>query len=66
MITSTEPNVAITGRYSIPETCKALGIHRNTLRLYTLEGKIKCGFRKASRKKFYTGAEILKFWRAVL
>lgn len=48
MITSTEPNVSATGRYSIGETCAALGIHRNTLCRYTEQGLIKCGFRRAA------------------
>lgn len=66
MITSIEPQVAPTGRYSIVDTCKLLGIHRNTLRLYTQAGLIKCGFRRCSGKKFYAGTEILRFWRAVM
>ena len=66
MIAPEEPRVAATGRYSIPETCRALGIHRNTLRLYTQGGLIKCGFRRANGKKFYTGAEILRFWKATM
>lgn len=64
MITPDEPKVAPTGRYSITDTCKMLGIHRNTLRLYTLAGKIKCGFRRHSGRKFYFGSEILRFWKA--
>ena len=49
MITPEEPRVAATGRYNITETCRALGICRNTLRRYTEEGKIKCGFRRRCR-----------------
>lgn len=64
MITSVEPNVLESGRYSVMETCAALGIHRNSLRKYTEMGLIKCGFRKLSARKFYAGREILKFWRA--
>lgn len=64
MITSDEPRVAPTGRYSINDTCRALGIHRNSLRRYTEEGLIKCGFHRCGRKKFYQGTEILRFWRA--
>lgn len=64
MITSKEPDVSATGRYSIGETCAALGIHRNTLCRYTEQGLIKCGFRRATARKFYLGQEILRFWRA--
>lgn len=66
MITSIEPNVSDSGRYSVMETCAVLGIHRNSLRKYTEMGLIKCGFRKLKARKFYTGREILKFWRAQL
>ena len=66
MLTATEPQVSPTGRYSVTETCRVLGIHRNTLRLYTRDGKIKCGFPRHTGKKFYAGAEILKFWRATM
>lgn len=64
MITSEEPKVSPNGRYSIGEACKALGIHRHTLQKYTENGWIKCGFRRNTYRKFYTGTEILKFWRA--
>ena len=66
MITPIEPIVNELGRYSVMETCAALGIHRNSLRKYTEQGLIKCGFRKLSARKFYSGREILKFWRAQL
>lgn len=66
MITAIEPQVSETGRYSVTETCKVLGIHRNSLKKYTEQGLIKCGFRKQTARKFYSGREILKFWRAQL
>ena len=61
---STEPQVSGTGRYSVTETSKALGIHRCTLLRYTESGSIKCGFRRTNARKFYLGSEILRFWRA--
>lgn len=64
MITAIEPAVTATGRYSVGQTCSALGIHRNTLRNYTNSGLIKCGFRRESGRKFYLGSEILRFWKA--
>lgn len=64
MITTEVPNVKEAGRYSVTQASQALGIHRNTLRNYTEQGLIKCGFRKASYRKFYEGREIIKFWKA--
>ncbi|WP_106827692.1 helix-turn-helix domain-containing protein [Parabacteroides pacaensis] len=66
MITVNEPNVAATNRYSVMQACEILGVHRNTLRNYTNQGLIKCGYRKTTARKFYTGAELLRFWRASL
>lgn len=58
------PKVCLTGRYSVTETCKLLGIHRNTLLNYTRSGKIRVGFRKATGRKFYLGSEIAKIWHS--
>ena len=66
MITATEPRVAADGRYSVSQTCTALGIHRNTLHRYTELGLIKCGFRRETARKFYKGSEIVRFRRAQL
>ncbi|MDR0763049.1 MAG: DNA-binding protein [Bacteroidales bacterium] len=62
----TEPQVADNGRYSIKKTCEMLGIHRNTLRKYTLAGVIKCGYRPPYMRKFYIGKEIVRCWKKEL
>lgn len=64
-MTFEEPRVSPAGRYTPTQTSKLLGIHRNTLRLYLLKGWIKCGMRRYTGRRFYTGAEILRLWRAV-
>ncbi|MBR6499136.1 MAG: helix-turn-helix domain-containing protein [Clostridia bacterium] len=60
------PTVDSTRRYSIGETCALLGIHRNTLRRYTHDGKIKAGMHKTTYRTFYTGLSILKFWNSTI
>lgn len=65
-MTAMEPQVSMTGRYSVSEACELLGIHRNTLRTYTESGIIKCGFRRPTARKFYLGSEILRFWKSQL
>ena len=57
------PEVNPTSRYSVTETCRLLGIHKNSLRKYTITGRIKAGTRMSTAKKFYLGSEILKFWQ---
>ncbi|MBD5427315.1 MAG: helix-turn-helix domain-containing protein [Treponema sp.] len=66
MMTNTEPIVNPAARYSIEETCKLLSIHRNSLRKYTAEGRIKAGIRKSTGRRFYLGSEISKFWQRQL
>ena len=61
-----EPRISMAGRYTIDETCTLLGIHRHTLRRYTEKGKIRCGVRRSTSRKFYLGSEILRFWKAQL
>lgn len=63
---ATEPQVSMTGRYSSKEASMLLGIHRNTLRNYTDNGSIKCGFRRPTARRFYLGSEILRFWKSQL
>ena len=48
------------------ETCKVLGIHRNTLRRWLQAGKIKVKFRRIDNRKVIEGAEIKRAWRVAL
>lgn len=61
-----EPKVSPTARFSIGEAAEILGVHRNTLRRYTNIGPtgIRCHYRKSNNRKFYTGMDIVMFWRA--
>ncbi len=61
-----EPIVRADGRYSVEETAALLGIHRNTLLRYTNKGRILFGIRRSTTRKFYTGREIVRFWKAQL
>jgi len=63
VMVETEPRVALNGKYGIGKAASILGIHRNTLRSYTKDGKIKCGLHRNNDRIFYFGHEILKFWR---
>lgn len=66
-MTTEEPKVSLSGRYSINDTCKLLGICRDSLAKYTHETcEIACGWRTIGGKmrKYYLGSEILRFWRA--
>ncbi|MDD2304497.1 MAG: helix-turn-helix domain-containing protein [Prolixibacteraceae bacterium] len=63
-VTATEPEVIDTARYSTTETCKILSLCRATVLRYTNQGALRCGIRKSNGRKFYTGSDIKKFWKA--
>lgn len=65
-MTNIEPKVADAGRYTMTETCKALGIHRNTLHRWVQAGKMKVKFRRIDNRKVIDGAEIKRAWRVAL
>ena len=65
-MTNVEPKVADSGRYTMTETCKALGIHRNTLRRWLQAGKMKVKFRRIDNRKVIDCSEIKKAWRVAL
>lgn len=62
-MTSNEPNVSDTGRYSITETSRILEVSSETIRRHTKGGMINCKFSKVNGRRFYTGTEIKKYWR---
>lgn len=65
-MTTQKPEVSNTGRYSIQEASRLLGITRGTIYKYIRSGDIKCGVRKHNLRMFITGQEIERFWKAYL
>ena len=63
-MTSVRPNIQKDGHYNVTETCKHLGINKDTLRKYTSMGWIKHHIQMGTCRKFYLGADILQFFDA--
>nr|DAE42619.1 MAG TPA: Pyocin activator protein PrtN [Caudoviricetes sp.] len=61
-MTTTRPEVTMTGRYPIGEAAKKLGVHRDTLRARIKDGSVKCRLRKDNMRKVILGSEIIRFW----
>jgi DNA-binding transcriptional MerR regulator len=53
----------LTRNYTIAETCRILGIHRNTLLKYTGNGLIVYRLNAINGRKLYTGKEISRFMK---
>lgn len=62
-MSSTEPQCDRFGRYTPNEAAALLGIHRDTLLKYTRMGLIRAGEHFGTRRRFYLGAEIRRFWK---
>lgn len=62
-MTTEEPKVSLTGRYGVMATCNALGIDRHTLQRKTKAGFIRCHKRRDTNRIFYTGIDIMHYWR---
>lgn len=58
----TRPQVSPEGMYSRKEAAAALGINPSTLHRYTEQGIIKAATRRATGKRVWKGADILKLW----
>ena len=65
MITMEKPEVDASGRYSVNDTCKLLGIARSTLMDWTKRGYIKRSYHKVGYRPFYKGMEIIKCWNMI-
>lgn len=69
-MTATEPEVVDSGRYPIGKVCKILDMDIKTVLKYSKKGedgkpaKLKYGIHASNKRKFYTGTDIKKFWKA--
>ena len=61
-MTSDQPEVKPTSRYSVSDVCRMLCIHRHTLSRYVQMGYIKEGRSKLNGRPYYTGLEIIKLF----
>ena len=60
----TEPIVELTAKYELRDACFILGVTASCLSKWTAKGVIKCGRKKLNGRRFWTGAEILRAWKA--
>ena len=58
------PDIQLTAQYSIKETCRILGICRDTLRTYTRSGYITAHYRACNARPYYTGRSIIRFLKS--
>ena len=61
-----KPEALLDGIYTIPETCRLLGIDRRTLHRWTRAGSITPHIRRCDGRIVYLGADIAKCYSDVI
>lgn len=62
-MTNERPKVERDGRYSIKDTASLLSVSTMTIRRHTKAGLLACEKWPHNGRTFYTGKEILRYWR---
>ena len=47
--------------YSTTQAAEILGVHRTTLYRWVREGLLKCGVKRRTGRRFFTGYELVRF-----
>ena len=60
----TEPTVSMTDKYELREAAKVLEVSSSSITNWTKKGLIRAGRKRINGRRYWTGAELLKAWRA--
>lgn len=63
-MTSAEPKIPKAGQFSIKETAEILGASRTTIWRWTKMGYLKAKYHRVNKRPFFTGDEIIRFWKS--
>ena len=56
-----KPKIDPTSRFTVTQSAKILGVHRNTIRTYCNSGLINFSYR-VGKRKVILGKELIKLW----
>lgn len=59
-----EPQITPSAKFELREVAKILDVHASTVLRWTRMGLMNCTIRKTNHRRVWTGAEIIKVWRA--
>jgi hypothetical protein len=63
-MTQTEPQVVETAQYELREAAKALKVSTSCVIKWTEKGLLRAKRKRLNGRRYWTGAEILRAWRA--
>ncbi|MBO6083202.1 MAG: helix-turn-helix domain-containing protein [Bacteroidales bacterium] len=61
---NTQPLIDPAAHLELREAALALDVHKSTVLRWTRTGKLRCGIKRLNGRKYWTGAELIRFWRA--
>lgn len=63
-MTTIEPKISPLARLELREAAEALGVNKSTILRWTRKGILRAGVKRSNCRKFWTGAELIRLWRA--
>ena len=60
----TEPTISESAKYGLGEAAAILGVSTASISRWTASGLIHAGRRRVNGRRYWTGAELLRAWRA--
>ncbi len=64
MMIATPPNIPPSARLELREAAAALQVDKSTIQRWTYEGRLRCGVKKSNKRKYWLGADLIKFWKS--
>lgn len=62
-MTNNRPNIDPTARFELRETAAVLATSKSSILRWTSQGILRCGgIRRNNGRKFWLGADIIRFW----
>lgn len=63
-MTTTKPIIDPSARLELRDAAAALGVTKSTILRWSAEGRLACGVKKCNGRRFWTGSELIKFWKS--
>lgn len=63
-MTNTVPKINPDARLELREAAAILNVDRSSILRWTTIGRLRCGIKKSNGRKYWTGAELIRFWKS--
>lgn len=63
-MTNTVPTIDPKARFELREAAAILDVGKASVLRWTSTGRLRCGVKRSNGRKFWTGAELIRFWKS--